>query len=388
MANKFNTFRQFLLIFVFILTSIVAFANEENEHTHTAAQDSISSINTENHPVNAEHDRESAKFNAGKMIIEHVADNHHWHLFGHTSISLPIILKTDKGIDIFSSSNFGHEGTEIHTGKYYSYALKEGSILVVDETTGVIDETATSSLWDLSITKNVMAMVISMLIMFWMFASVAKAYTKNKGKAPRGLQSFMEPLILFVRDDIAKVSIGDKRYLQFMPFLLTVFFFIWINNLMGLIPFFPGGVNVTGSISIAMVLALFVLIITLFIANKHYWQHVFAMPGVPIGVLFILTPIEILGLVLRPFVLMIRLFANITAGHIIALAFFSLIFIFGEMHTGLGMGVSVLSLVFTVFMGALELLVAFLQAYVFTLLTAIYFGAAIDESHEIYNHHD
>ncbi|HSH66990.1 MAG TPA: F0F1 ATP synthase subunit A, partial [Bacteroidia bacterium] len=218
--------------------------------------------------------------------------------------------------------------------------------------------------------------------------SIAKSYKNGKGKAPRGLQSFVEPLILFVRDDIAKPSIGEKRHSRFMPFLLTVFFFIWINNLLGLVPFFPGGVNVTGSISIAMVLALFTLLITVFSANKHYWHHVFAMPGVPIPVLIILTPIEILGLFLRPFVLMIRLFANITAGHIIALAFFSLIFIFGEMHAGLGYGVSVLSLVFTVFMGALELLVAFLQAYVFTLLSAIYFGAAIDEGHDVYNHVD
>ncbi|MCE9539382.1 MAG: F0F1 ATP synthase subunit A, partial [Bacteroidetes bacterium] len=233
-----------------------------------------------------------------------------------------------------------------------------------------------------------MAMFISMLLMILIFVSVAKAYTRNQGKAPRGLQSFIEPLILFIRDDVAKVSIGEKRYQQFLPFLLTVFFFIWINNLLGLVPFFPGGVNVTGSISIAMVLAGFVLLITFVVANKHYWRHVFAMPGVPVGVLFILTPIEILGVFLRPFVLMIRLFANITAGHIISLAFFSLIFIFGEMNVGLGFGVSILSLVFTIFMGALELLVAFLQAYVFTLLAAIYFGAAVDEGHEIHNHVD
>jgi F-type H+-transporting ATPase subunit a len=187
---------------------------------------------------------------------------------------------------------------------------------------------------------------------------------------------------------VAKPSIGAKRYEQFMPFLLTVFFFIWINNMLGLIPFFPGGANVTGSISIAMTLALFTLLITFFAANKHYWLHVFAMPGVPKGLLFILTPIEILGLFLRPFVLMIRLFANITAGHIIALAFFSMIFIFGEMSAGVGLGVSVFSLVFTVFMGALELLVAFLQAYVFTLLSAIYFGAAVDEGHDVHNHVD
>jgi F-type H+-transporting ATPase subunit a len=376
MVNKINIFKQFLLITVLFFASATVFANqpEENPVTATAA---------ETEP----HSEESTKFDPGKMIIEHVADNHEWHLFGHTAISLPVIIKSDKGLEIFSSSHFGHEGKEVYVGRNYNYALKEGGVVVVDEN-GVENAAATVSLLDISITKNVAAMLISMLIMLWIFLSIAKSYKNNKGKAPRGLQSFIEPLIIFVRDDVAKPSIGAKRYERFMPFLLTVFFFIWINNLLGLIPFFPGGVNVTGSISIAMVLALFTLVITFFAANKHYWHHVFAMPGVPAWVLIILTPIEILGLFLRPFVLMIRLFANITAGHIIALAFFSLIFIFGEMNAGIGWGVSVLSLVFTVFMAALELLVAFLQAYVFTLLSAIYFGAAVDEGHDINNHVD
>lgn len=374
MVNKINIFKQFLLITVLFFTSVSIRANETGETSPNAE------------PIES-HEQHESKFNAGHMIIEHVADNHQWHLWGHTSIALPVIVKTDKGVEVFSSSHFGHEGEETYVGENYSYSLKEGSIVVVDEN-GVENEEATATLWDLSITKNVMAMLLSMVLMVWMFLSIAKSYKTNRGKAPRGLQSFVEPLILFVRDDVAKPSIGNKRYEPFMPFLLTVFFFIWINNLLGLIPFFPGGVNVTGSISVAMVLALFTLLITFFVANKHYWHHVFAMPGVPIPVLIILTPIEILGLFLRPFVLMIRLFANITAGHIIALAFFSLIFIFGEMNAGLGLGVSVLSLVFTVFMGALELLVAFLQAYVFTLLSAIYFGAAVDEGHDVNNHVD
>lgn len=378
MVNKINIFKQFLLITVLFFASANAFAQHEAEPTSATE------------PATQHHDgqsHEEKKFDAGHMIIEHVADNHQWHLWGHTAIALPVIIKSDKGVEVFSSSHFGHEGNETYLGENYNYAVREGNVVVVDDN-GVENEEATHKLWDLSITKNVMAMLISMFLMVWMFLSIAKAYKNNKGKAPRGLQSFVEPLILFVRDDVAKPSIGEKRYERFMPFLLTVFFFIWINNLLGLIPFFPGGVNVTGSISIAMVLAAFTLLITVFAANKHYWHHVFAMPGVPIPVLIILTPIEILGLFLRPFVLMIRLFANITAGHIIALAFFSLIFIFGEMNAGLGYGVSVLSLVFTVFMGALELLVAFLQAYVFTLLSAIYFGAAIDEGHDVHNHVD
>jgi F-type H+-transporting ATPase subunit a len=375
MGNKINSIKQILLLIVVLFLFSLKGVAADPENTVIPEATAASKAD------------EPGKFNAGQTIVEHVADNHQWHLFGHTSISLPVIVKTDKGIETFSSSHFGHDGKEHYQGTNYIYALEEGSIVVVNESTNTIDKEATANLWDFSITKNAMAMFISMLFMVLIFTSVAKAYTKTQGKAPKGLQSFIEPLILFIRDDVAKVSIGEKRYQQFLPFLLTVFFFIWINNLLGLIPFFPGGVNVTGSISIAMVLALFVLLITFVIANKHYWRHVFAMPGVPIGVLFILTPIEILGLFLRPFVLMIRLFANITAGHIISLAFFSLIFIFGEMNVGLGFGVSILSLVFTIFMGALELLVAFLQAYVFTLLAAIYFGAAVEEGHDSHEHH-
>jgi F-type H+-transporting ATPase subunit a len=166
-----------------------------------------------------------------------------------------------------------------------------------------------------------------------------------------------------------------------MPYLLTVFFFIWINNLLGLIPIMPGGANLTGNVAVTLTLAVITFIITTVNANGHYWRHVFAMPGVPVGVLILLTPIEILGVFLRPFVLMVRLFANITAGHIIALSFFSLIFIFGEMNTGAGLGFSLFSTAFTVFMMVMELLVAFLQAYVFTLLSAVYFGAAVEEGH-------
>ncbi len=380
MANKINIFKHFLvLVSIFAFNTIWAYEPIEKEHN----QDEVHEATAEKHEAGHE---ESGKFNAGKTIIEHVADAHDWHLWGHTAIPLPVILKTDKGFDFFLSSKFEH-GHASYQGNY-NYRLHEGNIVVFDDLTSTVDEEATAKITDFSITKNVAAMLFSMFLMLWMFIKVAKMATKNRGKAPSGLQSWIEPLVVFVRDDVAKPSIGEKRYEKFMPFLLTVFFFIWINNLLGLIPIFPGGANLTGSISVALVLAAFTLVITFVVANKHYWQHVFAMPGVPIPVLIILTPIEILGLFLRPFVLMIRLFANITAGHIIALAFFSLIFIFGEMHAGLGFGVSILSLVFTVFMGALELLVAFLQAYVFTLLSAIYFGAAVDEGHDVHNHVD
>jgi F-type H+-transporting ATPase subunit a len=266
----------------------------------------------------------------------------------------------------------------------------EGKIVAVQQTEtvpvteAVIDEAVTASLWDFSITKNVVALFVSLFLLMYIFMSVAKAYTRRPGQAPKGMQSLLEPIIIFVRDDIAKTSIGEKKYKKYLPYLLTAFFFIWINNLMGLVPIFPGGANLTGSISVTMTLAVITFLISTFSGNKHYWQHIFAMPGVPPWVLILLTPIEILGLFLRPFVLMIRLFANITAGHIIALSFFSLIFIFGEMSTGAGFGVSVVSIAFTVFMTCLELLVAFLQAYVFTLLSANYIGAAVEEGH----HHD
>jgi F-type H+-transporting ATPase subunit a len=379
MVNKINIFKRFItaIFAIFAFNTANAYEPQEKEPTHN-----IVAANAEE-----SHEKEHGEggFDAGKMIIEHVADSYGWHLWGHTSLPLPVILKSDKGFDIFMSSKFNH-GHDAVQGNY-NYRIHEGNIVVFDELTGTVDEEATAKITDFSITKNVAAMFFSMLLMLWVFIKVAKLANKNRGKAPSGLQSWIEPLIVFVRDDVAKPSIG-KGYEKFMPFLLTVFFFIWINNLLGLIPIFPGGANLTGSISVALVLAAFTLVITFVVANKHYWQHVFAMPGVPIPVLIILTPIEILGLFLRPFVLMIRLFANITAGHIIALAFFSLIFIFGEMHAGLGLGVSVLSLAFTIFMGCLELLVAFLQAYVFTLLSAIYFGAAVDEGHDVHHHHD
>ena len=323
------------------------------------------------------------KFNAGKLIIEHISDSHDWHIAGHFAVPLPIIIYSkERGLDIFISSKFEH-GHKTYKG----YILEDNHIKAVNELeimdahVATVNSILTENLWDISITKNVTAMFVSIFIMLWVFISVAKAYVKNTGKAPKGLQSLIEPLIIFVRDDIAKAAIGEKKFKKYLPFLLTVFFFIWINNLLGLIPFAPFGANVTGNVAIGLTLAVIVFVITIVSANKNYWRHIIAMPGVPIGVLVLLTPIEIFGMFLKPFVLMIRLFANMLAGHIIALSFFSLIFIFAEMNVGLGFGVSILSIAFTVFMGMLELLVAFLQAYVFTLLAAMYFGSAVEEHH-------
>lgn len=329
-----------------------------------------------------------AKFNAGTLITEHISDSHDWHVWGEgehsVSIPLPVILYSkERGLDVFSSSRFEHG----HTA-YKGYKLEHNHIVAVNDD-GTVNESVTNGLWDFSITKNAATIFIVCMLMLLIFTSVAKAYKRKPGSAPSGLQSFIEPLIVFIRDDVAKASIGEKKYERFMPYLLTAFFFIWISNLLGLMPFPPGGANLTGNIAVTCSLAVITFIITLFSGNAHYWRHIFAMPGVPAGVLILLTPIEILGMFLRPFVLMIRLFANISAGHIIALSFFSLIFIFGELNTGLGFGVSVISIAFTVFMMFLELLVAFLQAYVFTLLSAVYFGAAVEEHHDHDEHpHD
>ncbi|HMQ75104.1 MAG TPA: F0F1 ATP synthase subunit A [Flavobacteriales bacterium] len=322
------------------------------------------------------------KFNAGKLIMDHIGDEHGWHLWGHTSLPLPVILyNSERGLSLFSSGRFDH-GHKTYGG----YALHEGHVVAVDAPDGsdahhaAVNEDLAAATVDLSITKNVATLLIVSALLLWVFISVARAYTRRAGQAPTGLQNLVEPIILFVRDDLAKSAIGH-RYERYLPYLLTAFFFIFFSNLLGLVPFFPGGANLTGNIAVTVVLAVITFLIVTFSGNKHYWHHIFAMPGVPGWVLAILTPVEILGMFLKPFVLAIRLFANITAGHIIALSFFSLIFVFGETSAGAGYGVAIGSWLFTVFMFMLELLVAFIQAYVFTFLSAMYIGAAVEEPH-------
>jgi len=244
-------------------------------------------------------------------------------------------------------------------------------------------DTASSLPLDFSITKNVLSVFFSLIILSVIFISVARSYKKRVGKAPKGLQSFLEPVILFIRD-LAISSIGEKKYEKFIPYLLTLFFFIFFNNLFGLVPFFPGGANVTGNIAVTLVMAVFTFVIILINGNKNYWMHIFNTPGVPWWLKLpvpLMPVIELVGVFTKPFVLMIRLFANITAGHIIVLGFISLIFIFGNLHVALGYSVSIVSVLFAVFIGMLELLVAFIQAYVFTLLSAIFFGMATEEHH-------
>jgi len=332
--------------------------------------------------ISAAHSTETAGhheegFNVGKFIIDHVTDKYDWHVWGPheggLTVPLPVILYTkESGLSFFLSSKFHNEEG------YKGYKLNHE---------GHIEREDGASFYDFSITKTVTEILIAALLMLWMGISVAKAYTRRKGLAPSGFQNALEILILFVRDDLGKTAIGEKHYKRFIPFLLTIFFFIFISNFLGLIPIFPFGANITGNISIAFSLALIILVLTLFIGNKHYWEHIIWMPGVPAWVkIFLLTPIEIIGVVQRPFVLMIRLFANIAAGHIVILSFVCLIFVFGTGSEAGGWGFSPVSMAFAMFMNAMELLVAFLQAYVFTLLTAMYIGACVEEPHHADHH--
>lgn len=313
------------------------------------------------------------EYNAGKMIMEHVVDSHEWHIatLGHThvTIPLPVILFYEGKLYAFWSSRFHDAG---HS--YKGFEMKEGKIHAV--------ESSGKPVYDFSITKTALAILISSVLLLWIFISIANRYKRNPKSAPKGMQSLLEPLIIFIRDDIAKSSIGEKHYEKFMPFLLTLFFFIFLNNLMGIIPIFPGGANVTGNIAITMVMAVFTFILTTINGNRHYWIDIVNTPGVPWWLKLpvpLMPVVEIVGIVTKPFVLMVRLFANMAAGHIIVLGFVSLIFIFGSISIALGYGVSIVSVAFIVFMDLLEILVAFIQAYVFTLLSALYFGLATME---------
>ncbi len=327
---------------------------------------------------------EAGKFNPGDFMFDHIKDAHDWHLMSvgktHVTIPLPVILYSkNSGLHMFMSCKFKHGHAD-----YKGFHLETSG-----ENKGKILEADGSKPFDISITKNVAALFFSIFLILLIFLNVGRAYRKNPLKAPSGLQSFVEPIITFLRDDVIKPSIGPK-YERYMPYLLTLFFFIWINNMLGLIPLPPGGANLTGNIAVTLTLALFTFAITTFSGNKSYWKHIVNTPGVPAWLklppLPIIPLVEIIGIFTKPFVLMVRLFANITAGHIIALGFISLIYIFGEMSHGLAYGVSIVSILFNVFMMFLELLVAFIQAFVFTFLSAIYFGMAIEEHHEEHAH--
>jgi len=334
---------------------------------------------------------ESEEFNPGEFVIEHVSDAYDWHItsFGetHISIPLPIIvyskhpeLHEGQAFHVFMSSKFNH-GHDSYKGFRISESEEfKGKVVELDAHGAELGKPI-----DLSLTKAVAGALVSVIILLWLVFSVAAAAKRNKDKAPTGLQNLLEPVILFIRDEVAKPAIGEHKYEKFMPFLLTIFFFILVNNFMGLIPIVPFGANVTGNISVTMVLALFTFFITTINGNKHYWKEIY-WPDVPVWLKFPLFPlmqvVEFSGMITKPFVLMVRLFANMLAGHMIVTVFVSLIFIFANLFgAGVGLAASPVSIAFSVFILLLDVLVSFIQAYVFTLLSALYFGMATSEHH-------
>lgn len=332
----------------------------------------------------AEIEKAEKSFDAKKMIMEHIGDSNEWHLMTlnegtaeekHISVPLPIIIKDETGIHTFLSSSVAHghehDGYTLHEGQLVSTKGLEKATLF-----GLIGGKQDSGkvFYDFSITKNVFTMLLSVVFMLVIFIGMGRSYKNSM--MPKGVGRILEPIVIFIRDEVAIPNIGSSKYKRFMPYLLTVFFFIWINNLFGLIPFFPFGANLTGNIAITAVLAIITLVITLFSANKDYWKHIL-MPPVPILLYPIMVPIEIIGVFTKPFALMMRLFANVTAGHIMILAIISLIFIFKTPLLGFA------SVPLALFISVLELLVAVLQAYIFTVLSALFIGIAVqDHSHE------
>ena len=344
---------------------------------------------------------EGGEVNTKEGIVEfighHLKDSHDFHLFSYTNdagerkhfgFPLPVIVWSSQGLVTFMSSAFHHDDaghvivekggakfTKIHSK---IYELEAGANEVhFDETHHA---TNAHKVLDFSITKSVLGMLIAGLLMIFGFRALAKGY--KKGPIPTGFSRVLEPLVLYVRDEIARPNIGEKHYRKFMGFLLTVFFFIWVLNLMGLTPF---GFNVTGQIAVTVCLALFTFIIVNVSANKDYWKHIFWMPGVPVLMKIALIPIELLGLLTKPFSLLIRLFANMTAGHFVVM---SLIALMITLKQSFGVvGATGFSLVLALFISLIEILVAFLQAFIFTMLSALFIGMAVAE-HDHEHEHD
>lgn len=362
MTNKINIFRKFsgvcLAVFaLFFMVSTKLSASEPQEDAAVPAHHEEVAAGA--HDAGAK----EKSIDITSVAFEHILDAHSWHLWGEghdaVAIPLPVILYSNtKGLQVFSSARFEHGHAS-----YNGYSLHEEHIVSAD---------ANESVLDFSITKNVAQMFISVIVLLLIFTSIAKAYKKHGvTSAPKGKQSFFEPLIVFVRDDIAKSNIGHS-YEKFVPYLLTVFFLILLNNVFGMLPI---GANLTGNIAFTLVMSVITLIVTNLNGNKHYWHHIFAPPA-PKAIWIILVPIEIVGILTKPFALMIRLFANMTAGHIIIISLIGLIFIFKSM------AIAPVSVAFALFIDVLECLVAFLQAYIFTMLTALFIGSAVADHNE------
>jgi F-type H+-transporting ATPase subunit a len=368
---------QFLVVLTLALLPLLSLANEAIEvgklNTELKQESAVSHEGVTEEP-------KDVKSEIKEFINHHLLDAHDFTLSAnketgqHYGFSLPIIL-LDNGLQVFSSSEFHHgpaEGVAEHNGNYYK--LHHEKIYKTDAAGTLTEEhghPTNSRPLDLSITKSVVGILFVSILMFILFSSLAKSYAKNGGIAS-GTGRFFEPLVTYVRDEIAIPNIGEKAYKKYMSYLLTIFFFVFFLNILGLTPL---GFNVTGNIAITASLALLTYLITTFTANRNYWGHIFWMPGVPTPMKFILAPIELLGTIIKPFSLMIRLYANILAGHVVLMSIIGLMFIFkswigSSLSFGLAFALSIL-----------EILVAFLQAYIFTMLSALYFGAGNEEHH-------
>jgi F-type H+-transporting ATPase subunit a len=377
---------QFIIAILIACLPIFGFSNTPTEgkpvQTETTAVAQQAAPETEDETTEI---REQIK----EVIAHHVLDGHEFSLFAdketgaHYGFPLPIIL-WDNGVHIFSSSEFHHGESVVESNGNY-YVLHHNEKIYKSDATGkvlteevkeikngkeVVTEKELQPI-DLSITKGVLSIMVVALLMFLLFTSLAKSYAKNGGISS-GAGRFFEPIVLYIRDEIAIPNIGEKHYKRYMSYLLTIFFFVWFLNIFGLTPL---GINVTGNIAITFGLAVITFIITTLTANKNYWGHIFWMPGVPTPMKIILAPIELLGVFIKPFALMIRLYANIFAGHVVLMSLIGLIFIF---KSWLG---SSLSFMLSFAISIIEILVALLQAYIFTMLSALYFGSAVEEHH-------
>ena len=363
--------KRVVLVLGFLSTFSTAFAQ------HETAVATAPEHGTEVAAPLSEKEKALEEVNAFKQ--HHILDSHSFNIMvekkadgteKHWGFPLPVIFY-DKanGLHTMMSSAFDHD--QVVESKGGHYKLFHEKILKTDANGTInLDEhhhATNEKVLDFSITKSVLMIIVTALLMLWIFGSMARNYKKSL--VPTGVGKIFEPLILFIRDDIAKPNIGPK-YKKYMGYLLTVFFFILFLNIFGLMPF---GINVTGNIAITFALALITFIVTQFTANKNYWQHIFWMPGVPVPMKLIMLPIELLGLFIKPFSLLIRLFANMSAGHLIVMSLIGLIYVFKNVIAG----VAFPFLTFVLYL--LEVLVAFLQAYIFTMLSAVYFGMANEE---------
>ena len=430
-----NLYKIVSFILVFLLPLWV-FAQQEQhqedghatntEHVVSPSHDSLINSACAVPYQGTQHAGEAHEMSYADEVMIHISDANEIHLFGDVHLPLPCILYSKKdGLSFVMSSAFEHghkvvngyvldhgdvkriqctealahldhidftETRKGSDGSYTSVAVSHGKEYIIEKPATLLN-IGSATWFDFSLSKNIISMLVATLLLFVVFNAVAKSYKSRDGQAPKGIQSFVEPIFTFIRDEVMIPSIGPK-YERFMPFVMSLFFFILFSNLFGLIPFL-GGANITGNIATTLALALMTFLVVNFSGNKHYWQHIFWMPGTPKWVRFLLAPIEFLGIFIKPFTLLIRLFANITAGHILVLVLIGLIFILGKNGESIGgaIGGGAIGLLFAFFINILELFVAFLQAFIFALLSSLYIGSAVvdhhhdDHEHEVANSH-